>query len=79
MTNFEKIKNATLEELADLLVDLGVESFTSEEEDNICLFCEYYDDDCGCMNYDKWTNGVCDPGGVRGRSTIKSWLIEEAN
>lgn len=77
MTNFEKIKESTLEELVDILFKIGVDRRTSEDDDT-CSCCEYYDEYYGCQNYDKWTNDICDPYGVQSkRSLIKSWLMED--
>lgn len=43
MTRFEKIKEATLEELADIIFDLDDIFVDSDEEHEICSKCEYHD------------------------------------
>lgn len=85
MTRLEKIREASLEELADIIFDLDGTFMDlteilmeSESEHEICSRCEYHDIHEGCMNYDHWTNGACDPHGVCDhKEKIKRWLMEE--
>lgn len=77
MTNFERIKNSSVEELIkilneEFLDELYTTEFMTEAELTECDNCEYYDEEYGCM---KNQTRTCS---VRPTTTrFKDWLLSE--
>ena len=68
MINYENIKNMTVDEMAEFIVEL------SNSGEYTCSYCKYYND---CLNNNTEDNFDCDMQNcVEG---VKLWLLQEVS